>query len=208
MYDDGVLQMLMPERWDAQKGQWRRPSGLKPLLSGIVHVIFGRPFWTPPNAMSVTEILKNEVNAHSDSGSLYFRVYEYKNADPSKAVKLLHMLYREADAATRESALSRSDILSKYLQNRITTVSEPGYRAALYQALAHQEVIRIMGRSHAPFGAQVIDPPTASPAPTDPPIFRTLVIGAILGGLAGLAIAYARALFSRRRLYAAADAGP
>jgi hypothetical protein len=199
MYDRGVLQFLNPGSWDAEQKKWIEPTGLKAMLRGTLHVVFGRPYWTAPSERTVEDMLKSDVPSHSDNGSLYFRVFEYKNSNPQKAVQFLQTLYDQTDAATRAAAMARSDTLAHYLLARVATVSEPEYRAAIYQALAQQEIMRIMGRSHAPFGAQMIDPPSASPTPTDPPLFRTLIIGIVLGAGAGVLIAYLLALFATRK---------
>jgi hypothetical protein len=184
-----VLQVLNEGRWDKVNQRWL-PPGFLSRTYGLVKEAFGRPAWVPPNVNDLHALLESGVTSSSDNGSQFFRVYTYKNADPRKAEWLLGLLYAEADLEARQLSLNRANTLTAYIQAKLATTTETNYQAALGQALAQQELLRMMSQSNAPFAAQLLDAPRASAAPTDPPILTTIIFYTVIGGVLGLIAAY------------------
>jgi hypothetical protein len=201
-----VLQVLYEGRWDKETKQWK-PPGLAGRISGAIKKLFGRPAWVPPNISDLQAVLVSGVTSNSDNGSPYFRVYSYKNTDPRKAEWFLRQLYAEADLETRQLSLNRANMMTSYIRAKLAATSETNYQAALGQALAQQEMLRMMSQSKAPFAAQLLDAPRASPAPTDPPLVTTVIIYTLIGGVFGVIAAYAMAWWAVTRRDRTTDGG-
>ncbi len=150
---------------------------------------FDRPFTLSSvekqwNAQSLSEYLQKRVRLEPVSGSpLRKLTYYHPNKDFS--ITMITRIHRIADEIIRARILREVSERIIYLNNALSTVSNPDHRRNLAELLMEQERLKMMVSLDQPFAASIVEPASVSAHPKWPdsyliyPIF--LCVGLLLG---------------------------
>ncbi len=187
-----IMRGMFATSWDAQKGRWREPqSALAPIKRAVKQTL-GIPIykWRAPGARDVLDYLQLNLTVVENPKKPVV-VLRMQHPDPAFAVAVLNTLNRAANERVRERALVRSTANIAYLAQQLARVTLAEHREALAGALSDQEKQRMMANSGAPFAAEPVGEAVASSKPTKPQPVIVLVMSLFVGGLIGVAAAFA-----------------
>jgi hypothetical protein len=115
-----------------------------------------------------------------------FATVRMRSGQPQLAARFLALLHQAADDQMRRKGLEQAQQSIATLQAVPNAQSD----AVVAKALGEARVTEAAALSKAPFAAQILDDPAASPDPISNPL-RSLVSALVLGLAAGMAIALA-----------------
>ena len=165
------------------------PEGPIAKVKDWVYGFFNLPPWTPPSASTLAEFLDEEVIV-AEVGNSGMRRILFRHSDPSFAVDLLRWIHREGDELIREEAQERTSRQIDYIESKLATITVVEQRFSLVQLLSDQEKRMMMIKVDLPFAARIVQPPTASEAPTFPDPGMILLVAVIAGVVLGVLLVF------------------
>ncbi|MBI1329820.1 MAG: hypothetical protein GC166_07940 [Alphaproteobacteria bacterium] len=185
----GFLQRMFANNWDAQSHQWVEHPGFMTIVTRSIRSIFGmeNPAWRPPGARAV----QGRLRMVSVSRTPYSPVVTIttQSADPRFGVYFLQSLHEAVDESLRDKKLTRTTRYITYLKKELAATTVSDYREALIDALSEQEKNRMMASSGLAYAAEPVEPPVASPVPTQPSMMRIVGASSVFGAFIGFVIA-------------------
>jgi uncharacterized protein involved in exopolysaccharide biosynthesis len=193
--DHALMKNLFADQWDEDNHSWHEPhtgfgheimTGLKSMLGIRV------PVWLPPDAATVQEFVKGNIQILQDPKKTYLATIEFDSVSPTFAGEFLSLLGRAADMKLRESALKRASQYIDYLSAQLNTVTVAEHRQALMSSLSQQEQTAMAANSAVPYAADVFDSPSVAYQPVYP-VARTIfeidvAVGTVLGAALALVL--------------------
>ena len=189
--EDGLLQIVFADDWDAEAQAWRRPEGLKATLEHAVLGFFGFPSWTEPDIATLAEWLSGRVNVTRLGGSAMLRL-RMEHPRPEFASSVVAMVHEAADQQLREDALARIGAQIELAERERAAATSPTRRQALEDMLSAQYQVQALLQVDQPYAAQIMVPVTASATPTSPNPLLILVLAAMVGAILGVFVIFLR----------------
>jgi hypothetical protein len=193
-----LLQRSFPG-WNARAHAWQMPpwsSGN--VLPRFVRWIFRRPVWRVPSAADLAETLANQITVVKSDTDPFLTV-STTSTDPKFSEVLLVALTDSANEILRQRAQEQAAAQIEYLNRQLGTVSNTEHRQVLTELLLAQEQTLMLSRSNLPYAAQILTPPTTHYNQIKPGLTLTLAIGAFLGLVVGVFIAFSREALAHSR---------
>lgn len=189
--EQGLLQIVFAEQWDAERQAWRAPSGLFAALEKAVLGFFGFPAWSEPDVTLLAEWLGNQITIQRLAGSALHRI-EMDNPSPAFAVEVIGAAHRTADQILRETALEWIGRQIAQIENEIALATSSTRREALQEMLVEQYQAQALLRTDQPYAAQIVVPAAASATPTSTSPILILVLAAVVGVILGVFLVFLR----------------
>jgi hypothetical protein len=131
------------------------------------------------------------------AGSKRFIEVSVKNRDPDFALKLLEVVYEEADAMLREADLAELRERMGYINSRLEQAKLVDSRQALIGLLTTEERRAMLLETDLPYAARIIDRPFVSKSPEPESLIILMAVPALLLGAIGLAFIMLIALYRK-----------
>ncbi len=143
--------------------------------------------WSAPDIESLASYIGGKVVIEEVEGTSFMDV-TYEHTDPKFALRLLNLVYSEADELLREQDRVDSRKRRAYIEQQLQRASILDTRQALIGLLGNEERSAMLLESDLPYAARIIDPPFVSSRPTEPvlmfifgvPIFLAAALGFLL----------------------------
>ncbi len=181
----GILTRVFKDDWDAENGQWLRPSGLKAMVKRWLYPFFHLPAWTPPTIHGLAGFLEENVVVF-EVGRSGMRQIEFRHKDPTFALHLLTWIHEECDALIRQGAEERTSSQIQYIESKLRNVTTAEHRQSLVELLSDQEKRMMMIQVDLPFAARIVEAPMVSDKPTSPKPKLMLALAVAGGFLIGV----------------------
>jgi LPS O-antigen subunit length determinant protein (WzzB/FepE family) len=198
-----VLRIVFPG-WDNGSQRFLPPSGLG-AVKQFVKELLGRPAWQPPDAVSLSEYLDENIKVSSshNSNSVADQTKEiaYVSDSPALARDFLAMVIDTADDVVRNDKLTNERNRIDYLNQALDKTHELYLRESLGQLLQTEQRQMMVLQADRYYSFDMVDPPAADNIPTAPKA-AFIVVAGFFGGLM-LGAAYAFLLIRRRAITAA-----
>jgi hypothetical protein len=168
---------LLPDRWDEATQSWAPSAGLWATLKRGVLAAAGRPAWRPPDAVTLSDLLRRRVIV-SPVGTGPMRRIVFRHPDREVALATLRRLTAAADARLKAEAARRAQAQIDYVRARLATETLEIHRNALARLLADEERALMALGVDLPFAADVIEAPHAPALPDWPDALLTVAVSA------------------------------
>lgn len=207
---DGFIRMLFPERWDAEKKEWKSAEKKAPLLNPMS---LARSFFQAHESAA--------SNAPGGAGSAGPTVWDgirrlKERVDVTQSARDSTITI-SADAPTPEAAAGTVDYLldtlnrhmsgeaqrvarinRKYLEGQLYAAADPIIRQKIYNLIARQIEVDMMSEVKENFAFKVIDPPMVPDQRVSPRRIRMIEAGFGLSFLAGVLAVFVLDFASRQ----------
>jgi hypothetical protein len=177
MAEPGAARRLLPDRWDEATQSWAPSAGLWATLKRGVLTAAGRPAWRPPDAVTLSDLLRRRVVV-SPVGTGPMRRIVFRHPDREVALATLRLLTAAADERLKAEAARRARAQIDYVRARLVTETLEIHRAALARLLADEERTLMALGVDLPFAADVIEAPHAPALPDWPDALLTVAVSA------------------------------
>lgn len=184
MADPDLIRRLFPNRWDAESGRWRAPSGLLPWLKRLFLTLVGREDWVEPDAERVSRAVHDRLLVETVRTGPMRRI-SLRHADRDFALRLLSTIAAATDAHLRTEAARRSAAQIAHVRTRLAGITVAEHRRALADLLSEQERVAMMIEVDLPFAADPIEPPAAARRPDWPNPAAVVPLSGLVGFIAG-----------------------
>ncbi|WP_448206232.1 hypothetical protein [Azospirillum sp. sgz302134] len=184
MADADLVRILFPDRWDAEAGRWRSPSGLLPWLKRLFLATVGREDWVQPDAERVSRALLDRLVVETVRTGPMRRI-SLRDPDRAVALRLLNAVATATDAHLRAEAARRSAAQIAHIKARLAGITVAEHRLALADLLSEQERVAMMIEVDLPLAADAIEPPAAASRPDWPNPVQVVPMAGLLGLVAG-----------------------
>jgi len=194
-----LLRRVFAREWSSARNDWVRPHGAARFLLDMLKRLLGvpTPKWTPPDGARLQEYLVKHIDITRDKESPVVGI-SFEHTEPALGRDLLWAVHRQVDDMLRQRTIDRTTSYIAYLNERLAATNVADYRAALVQALAEQEKMRMMASSDLAFAAEPFGMPVASMRPTKPNALFLLVFAFGAGLAIGIVAAVFRDILARR----------
>lgn len=192
----GLAEVVFPGMWDAEKREWKRPSGLISQTKETLKPIFGLRPWSPPNAARFAQFLKKRLKVTRVGGNTPFDLRNQTTAvsismdDPEKAARFLTLAIATADELCRQDQLVNSQRRAEYLTNQLKQTNEIILQQSLQQLLVGEQQSLLTLHANRFYAVDVIDTPHADTVPIGTRSVVLLAQGLFGGIFLALAIVY------------------
>jgi uncharacterized protein involved in exopolysaccharide biosynthesis len=183
--DHHILQLLLPDRWDAKNQKWLPKTGLKAVLAQYL----GRS--TEPGIQDVLGFLSGNVSVTSPAINSPIRQLSLRFRNAEDAGKILMWLHEATDSVVRTGTRERTQGMIKYLKAQLPVVDNADERQALSRLLVNREQDLMLLTVGLDFSAVVLDPPNAENAIRNPRAGTSLLLSIVFGLGLGLIVALA-----------------
>jgi hypothetical protein len=174
--DHHILQVLFPDRWDAQTQSWKPRAG----LSAMIKRLLGIPM-DPPGVRDVVDFLSSNLSVTSPALASPIRQLDLRYRDPQDAAKILLWIHRGADNVVRTGTVGRTKGMIVYLKQQLPVVDNADERLALSRLLINREQDLMLAAVGLDYAAVVLDPPNADNAVKFPQPRLAITLGLFLG---------------------------
>ena len=196
----GMLQMLYGDSWDAETGEWMRPSGEDFERDQRKRELLRQNLWAPPNLQTLADFVKGSIQIEGvgDGGGQMQRL-TVSSQDPEFALWLLNTVYFAADDLIRER--DRAEVLQRmaYVEQQLATVDKVHIRDGLREQLAAELGRQVALEVDLPYTATVIEAARVGNTRTEPNVRLLFGIPVVVGGVIGFSFVALVALFRRER---------
>lgn len=165
--DGALARGLFPDRWDAERSEWRAPGGPGAWARRRLLGLAGREDWVVPDAVAVARALRDRVVIEPVGTGPIKRV-RVVDADREFALRLLRAVADAADGRLRAEATRRLQAQITHIRESLTAVSAAENRRVLSELLAERERSALMIAVDLPYAADVLEPPSAPSRPDQP----------------------------------------
>lgn len=192
----GMMQIMFAGSWDAEKQQWKRPTGDEFERQQKISAFFGQPLWSEPSLETLARAVGGSVVFRKDKDTPFWEV-SVSGGNREAALRLLTIAYAEADELLRGQDRIESLQRRRYLESQLTGLTNIDVRQALVGLMSSEQRRAMMLESNLPYAARILEPPYVSEYPEGRNIRILIVLPAIILVLAGLLVITAVALFRR-----------
>ena len=192
----GLMQIMFAGSWDADRQQWKRPTGDEFERQQRISAFFGQPLWQEPSLESLARTVGGSVVFRKDKDTPFWEV-SVSGGDRAAALRLLTIAYSEADELLRGQDRVESQQRRRYLEGQLVGLTNVDVRQALVGLMSSEQRRAMMLESSLPYAARILEPPFVSEYPEGRNIRILIVLPAITLVLAGLLVITAVALFRR-----------
>ncbi|MBB6227582.1 hypothetical protein FHS79_001751 [Polymorphobacter multimanifer] len=183
--DAQAMRALLGPAWNGK--DWQPPASLGERLATDLLGLHDDAA-APQGPLQLQAWLASRISvAQSERSPIV--VVALDHPDPEAAKALLWRLHRLADARARIRTLERARRNIDHLDQRIGSVQELDHRQAMVATRATEQQRLMMTQNPAPYAAQPLGQPVASPGPTSPRPGLVLALALVLGVAAGVAAA-------------------
>jgi len=175
--DEGVMPLLFPSDWDAQKRAWEDPND-------------------PPTMWEAFEKFDEKIREVKEDRKTGLVTLAIEWEDPVLAARWANSLVKRVNAKRREEAIRLATSSIAYLRKELRTAGAVELQQAIYRMIETQMKTVMLARSTEEYAFRVIDP-AVPPKKKIRPKRRLIALGAmVFGALLGV---YAAVLRSKRR---------
>ncbi len=192
----GMMQIMFAGSWDADRQQWKRPTGDDFERQQRISAFFGQPLWQEPSLESLARAVGGSVVFRKDKDTPFWEV-SVSGGDRAAALRLLTIAYSEADELLRGQDRVESQQRRRYLESQLVGLTNVDVRQALVGLMSSEQRRAMMLESSLPYAARILEPPFVSEYPEGRKIRILIALPAIILVLAGLLVITAVALFRR-----------
>ena len=192
----GMMQIMFAGSWDADRQQWKRPTGDEFERQQRISAFFGQPLWQEPSLESLARAVGGSVVFRKDKDTPFWEV-SVSGGDRAAALRLLTIAYSEADELLRGQDRVESQQRRRYLESQLVGLTNVDVRQALVGLMSSEQRRAMMLESSLPYAARILEPPFVSEYPEGRNIRILIALPAIILVLAGLLVITAVALFRR-----------
>lgn len=192
----GMMQIMFAGSWDADRQQWKRPTGDDFERQQRISAFFGQPLWQEPSLESLARAVGGSVVFRKDKDTPFWEV-SVSGGDRAAALRLLTIAYSEADELLRGQDRVESQLRRRYLESQLVGLTNVDVRQALVGLMSSEQRRAMMLESSLPYAARILEPPFVSEYPEGRNIRILIALPAIILVLAGLLVITAVALFRR-----------
>jgi uncharacterized protein involved in exopolysaccharide biosynthesis len=180
--DQGLLHVLLADKWDARAGRWKETD----------------PERQPDIRDAVRYFGKRVLSVDQDKRTGLITVaVEWKNA--ATAAAWANMIVDRLNNEMRTRALADGEANVAYLRRELGTTNEVAVQGAISRLL-ETELQRVMvARGDRQFSFRIVDPAEVPKYRSWPKRSIILAVAILAGGLAGVAAVFARQSFGRAR---------
>lgn len=188
MYNDETIrQEVFRSVIDPATGEWREPTSPVYRLISAVRWLADMPPWQPPAEADMVRYISASVTVDTSSRSKIVTI-QYRHSDPAFARAFLEKLLTTTHRAMAESSVERSRRVIESMHKKISQITMNPVREPMYAMLARQYWQEASSSTGLPLGAVQIGGTVVSTAPVYPRVMLTVVLAALLGASAGVAI--------------------
>ena len=163
----GLMQRVYQGSWDAQMGEWKRPSGEEFDRDQRIRAILRQNRWSPPSIEGLANYIGGKVKIEPIEGGAFRRV-TVTDSDPDYALWLLTAAYFEADEMLREQDRLEVEQRQTYINRELATATNLQVQEALRGMLADELGRKLMLSGELPYVAKIAEPPRVSGRLTEP----------------------------------------
>lgn len=192
----GMMQIMFAGSWDADRQQWKRPTGDDFERQQRISAFFGQPLWQEPSLESLARAVGGSVVFRKDKETPFWEV-SVSGGDRAAALRLLSIAYSEADELLRGQDRVESQQRRRYLESQLVGLTNVDVRQALVGLMSSEQRRAMMLESSLPYAARILEPPFVSEFPEGRNVRVLIALPAIILVLAGLLVITAVALFRR-----------
>ena len=165
----GLLPRFFADDWDATGKKWRDGDAKQ---------------W--PDLRDAVEYFHEKVLSVTSDRQTGLATLAIEWKDPKVAAEWAGELVRRVNARMRERALREADANVKYLQEELAKTDVVSLQQSIGRLLESELQKLMLARGNEEFAFRVIDPAEASKDPAWPNILLIVVVGTILGMIAGV----------------------
>ena len=191
-----LMQDVFEESWDVQTGIWIRPTGEDFEKGQRRKAWLKLNKWSAPDIESLASYIGDSVKIEEVEGTSFMDV-TYEHTDSKFALRLLNLVYLEADELLREQDRIESRKRRAYIEQQLQRASILDTRQALIGLLGNEERSAMLLESDLPYAARIIDPPFVSSRPTEPFLKFVFGVPMFLAGALGFLLITLVAVFRR-----------
>jgi hypothetical protein len=173
--DPNVMHAIFYTRYDWERHRWKSSGSIRSVVKKWVKGVLHYSDNPVPGVDDVVKYLTANVTVDAPLTSSFVTV-SLISESPEKARWLLSTLLFDADSIIRED--KRRDVAARisYLDDTLPAVTQTEQREVLSTILSDQQQTMMMVRADERYASAVVDPPYASPMPTEPRIMNVLGI--------------------------------
>lgn len=185
--DQALVKKLFSGQWDEEVGDWRPPSGIRPLINRGIRFILGMEPWHEPDSETLSAYLKNRIQFTVDKDNGFLKIV-INHKRPILAAELLMKLHMEANLIVKDSVRTRTADRVLYLNQTLPDVRLDSHRDVLIEMLSTEGQKLITVEADKEFAAELVESPFVPRARATPDVKMTILLMGFLGGLFGLII--------------------
>jgi uncharacterized protein involved in exopolysaccharide biosynthesis len=167
--------------WRPETKSWVQPRSLKDTIRRTVMSPFGSTNWTPPNSFDLQDTIESKLTILEDKVTNYVTL-TFQSDTPEHAEYGLSTIIRTTDEEIRQASKDRAAGRIAFLNTTLRQTTIQDQRDAIISVLSSQEKTMMMASVDKTYAINLIDPPSAGPAPTSPRPLAS-IIGAVFAAL-------------------------
>ena len=178
--DKELMSRVFHKKWDSEKKEWIKPSGIIQSVKNLIKKILGIPVlpWTEPSEGHMRKYLKEELIILHTNDNPVTRI-QVQMQDKELGAYILRALHKDVDDSLKTRSFTRASAYIEHLRTQLITTRISDYRTSLISALSQQEKFKMMASSGLPYAAEILGEPNASLKPTNPNVILILLLSII-----------------------------
>ncbi|MEE8387803.1 MAG: Wzz/FepE/Etk N-terminal domain-containing protein [Acidiferrobacterales bacterium] len=175
-----LMPILFSSEWDAENKQWNDPE-------------------EPPTYWQAYRLFNSKirsVNADKKSGLVKLAV-EWK--EPQLAAKWANKLVELVNEKLRKEAIEAAEKSIAYLEKQLATTGVVEVQQAIYRLIEAQTKNKMVASTREEYAFRVIDPAVPPEQKTKPKRKQIVILGFVLGAMAGIFAAFFRRFLQNQR---------
>ena len=182
---DDIIRRTYSDLWDAEKGVWTRPTGLRFEVEQKLKSLLNLRQWQHPTVDSFAEFLRIVIEFEETEDAPFFRI-SYRNADREKAGQFLQEIFSAADTFLREQDKLRINQKKAYVERQLKHATLQDHKMLLLNFLSQVEQRLMLLHRDTTYSVNIVEPVFTSSSPTSPNLlkdFGVVFVGWLLAGI-------------------------
>jgi hypothetical protein len=172
--------------FDKETNTWIKPKGREFEIREKINRFLNLGTWMPPSIENLAGFIGGSIQV-TESKDNPFMTVSFTHGDPKEAVRLLKLIYSEAEALIRQQDIEEQKKRRNFLEERYAETQIAEFRQALTDMISQLAREEMMSHKDLPSIARIIEPPFVSKFKPKPDMVRTLgvrIVGALGAALA------------------------
>jgi len=183
-----LLEQMLPDAWNADEKRWKERNEVRLGLIANSKEMLGLLHWGKPTVTDLAGLLSSKIVFTQLPKSSFFRV-AYTTPNPQQGVQLLSQLNDAANHVYSQGLADETQEQINYIDQMLRTETRQNVRDAQTRQLDLYSNRLVALHSGQSLLAQIVQPPVVSSTPVWPRPSLMLLLGAVIGFLAGLVAA-------------------
>ena len=185
--NNDLLARLMPERWDATRMQWKRPTGLAARARSMLNRMFGLPAWTQPSVEPLMDLMERRLRVVANNGGRSHTI-SFRHSDPAVARETLESILNAADNLLQERHRQLVEENVAFLRDRMHSETLVEVRTVLSRQLGEQFIRSAMLANSGPYAYEILENFRVSSNPVSPRPALAIILALLAGLITGTAL--------------------